>query len=314
MKNRNFYIKLIVLFLTIASLTTFSENLCYSKTKTRLEVLLPYGPTVIPFSVMMPVYTKNDIEFNFNAWKNIDELVVKAAEKKFDVLIGPLVTIVNLYNRGIDLKYLATFNWASFYLVSKEPVRRIEALKGNTIYIAQKGSTQDVIFNIYLSKKGLNDRITVYYASPQEISTLFIAGKIQHALLPEPFVTLCESKGGFISLDVQRLYRELVGSYQLPITSVAVRGDLDKDIILGIDRIFRGNFNLFGKSSTPFVERGSIFLNLDRAILSKSLKRLSFRYLSGSSRRDVERFLRFILEKEPRLINGKIPGEEFYQF
>lgn len=302
------FVRFLALFLII--FTVSSQSIPYAKS--RVEILVPLGPSVIPFSTMMPSFSNKDLEVNFTIWRNLDELVLRIRDKNFDLVIAPFITLVNLYNKGIDMRYFATFNWASFYLVSRENLRRIEDLKGKTVYIAQRGSTQDVIFNIFLQEKGLKDKVNIYYSSPQEISSLFIANKIYYALLPEPFVSLCESVGGKIVLDLQKVYRELVGNHPLPITSICVRPNLDKKTLLLIDRLFREQFSLLRQGTAPFIDKSSEILKIDRNVLIPALKRLTFRYRSFSSKNEILPFLRFILDKEPNLIDGKLPKDEFY--
>lgn len=301
-------VRFVTLFLIIFTIS--SQSMLYAKS--RIDVLIPLGPSVIPFSTMMPSFSDKGLELNFTIWRSIDELVLRIRDKNYDLIIAPLLTLVNLYNKGMEIRYFATFNWASFYLVSREKLRKLEDLKGRTVYIAQKGSTQDIIFNIFLQEKGLKDTVNIYYSSPQEISSLFIANKIYYALLPEPFVSLCESSGGKIVLDLQRVYRELVGNHPLPITSICVRPSLDKKTLLLIDGLFREQFSLLRQDSSPFVDKSSEILKIDRNVLILALKRLMFRYRSFSSKNEILPFLRFIFDKESNLIDGKLPKDEFY--
>ncbi|PMQ02076.1 MAG: hypothetical protein CBR30_03220 [Dictyoglomus sp. NZ13-RE01] len=283
-------------------------NPSFSKSKTKIEILIPLGPTVIPFSTMIPQYSSQDLDMNFTIWRNIDELVIRVKENKYDVIIAPFITLVNLYNKGVKIKHLSTFNWASFYLVSKKPIRNLNELAGKEVYIAQRGSTQDVIFNIYLNEKGLRDKINIFYGSPQEITALFSVGKIDLALLPEPFVTFCIFNNGRIVLDLQKAYKSITGK-NLPITSIFVRSDLDKKTVENIDKIFRENFKNFAKNKDLYCEKSSTILNLDYKIVKEALKRLSFIYLGISAKKDLSTFIQFIYEKEPELIGGKLPEE-----
>lgn len=292
---------LAMLFLLLILNPVFSQN-------KKIEVLIPLGPTVIPFSTMI----LENPDFNFTIWRTIDELVIKAKDNKYDVIIAPFTTLVNLYNKGVNIKYLATFNFASFYLVSNK-AKKFEEIIGDNVYIAQKGSTQDIIFNIYLQEKNLKDKINIYYSTPQEIASLFIAGKINNALLPEPFVSMCVNNGGKIILDIQKTYREIAKARLLPITSIAVRGDMDKKEIKRIDLIFRENFKRLSQNPKDYIEKASEILKLDKKIIELSLKRLSFIYQGISIKNDLMKYLEFIYEKAPQTI-GNMPDEKFFSF
>lgn len=255
---------LIMLALLIIMNPIFSQN-------KKIEVLIPLGPTIIPFSTMI----SENPDFNFTIWRTLDELVVKARDNKYDVIIAPFTTLVNLYNKGVNIKYLSTFNFASFYLISNK-AKRFNEIIGDNLYIAQKGSTQDIIFNIYLQERNLKDKINLYYSTPQEITSLFIAGKVNNALLPEPYVSMGVNNGGRIILDIQRVYREISKGRFLPITSIAVRGNIDKKEAQKIDSIFRENFKKFSQDPKDYIEKASEILKLDKKIIELSLKRLSF--------------------------------------
>lgn len=280
-------------------------NISFSQSK-KIEVLIPLGPTVIPFSSLF----EENSDFNFTIWRTIDELVIKVKDNRYDLIIAPFITLVNLYNKGLNIKHLATFNFASFYLVSNK-AKNFNELIGDSLYIAQKGSTQDIIFNIYLQEKNLKDKIRLYYSTPQEISSLYIAGKINNALLPEPFVSMCINNKGKIILDIQKVYREISKNTYLPITSIAIRGDLSKSEIQKIDKIFRETFKKLNQNPELNIEKASEILKLDKAIIRASLKRLAFIYQRISIKKDLIAFLEFIKGKAPQLIES-IPDEKFF--
>ncbi len=295
------------IFILIMLTTFIIINPIFSQNK-KIEVLVPLGPTIIPFSTMISEYP----DFNFTIWRTLDELVVKTRDNKYDVIIAPFTTLVNLYNKGVNIKYLSTFNFASFYLVSNK-AKKFDETIGDNIYIAHKGSTQDIIFNIYLQEKNLKDKINLYYSTPQEITSLFTARKINNALLPEPYVSMCVNNGGRIILDIQRVYREISKGRLLPITSIAVRGNMDKKEAQKIDSIFRENFKKFSQDPKDYIEKASEILKLDRKIIELSLKRLSFLYQGISIKNELIKYLEFIYEKAPQTI-GNIPDEKFFNF
>lgn len=298
--------KIISLILTIILLIA-NTSISFTQNAKKIEVLIPLGPSIIPFA---PLISENQ-NFNFTIWRTIDELTLKSRDDKYDVIIAPFITLVNLYNKGINIKYLATFNFSAFYLIS-DKIKKLEELKGETVYIAQKGSTQDVILNIYLQEKDLKDKVTIYYSTPQELTSLYIAGKINNVLLPEPYVSMCLDKKGKIILDIQKIYREISKGKYLPITSIAVRDNLSKNDIQKIDKLFRENFKNFSMNPEPYIEKASEILKSDSKIIRSSLKRLAFRYQGISSKTDLITFLEFINEKAPQLI-GNIPDEKFFK-
>ncbi|MCS7201548.1 MAG: DUF3834 domain-containing protein [Dictyoglomus sp.] len=298
--------KKIILILLVILLIS-NPNLAFSNNLKKIEVLIPLGPSIIPFA---PLILESS-DFNFTIWRTIDELTIRARDSKYDVIIAPFITLVNLYNKGVNIKYLATFNFSAFYLISNK-AKKFEELKGETLYIAQKGSTQDIIFNIFLQQTELKDKINIYYSTPQEITSLYISGKINNALLPEPFVSMCLAKNGRILLDIQQVYRWISKGKYLPITSIAIRRDLNKKDIERIDKLFRDNFKNLNMNPENYIEKSSKILNIEGHIIRSSLKRLAFRYQGYSIKRDLLNFLEYIYEKAPQLI-GNIPDENFFK-
>ena len=74
--------------------------------------------------------------------------------------------------------------------------------------------------------------VKFYYLPPQEIVSLYKAGKIEYAALPEPFSTLAvQGTQGGIVLDFQEEWNKVANSnYGLPIAGLFVKKEiLDKN-------------------------------------------------------------------------------------
>ncbi len=141
-----------------------------------------------------------------------------------DFAVLPITVGANLYTQGMDLILLGVHEWKAFYLIVDDVSKfgDLSSLKGKEVYSPHgRGQTVDVLLRYLLVVNGLvpDKDVKFYYLPPQEIVSLFKAGKIEYAALPEPFSTLATNgtQGGIV-LDFQEEWNKVSNSkYGLPI-------------------------------------------------------------------------------------------------
>ena len=109
-----------------------------------------------------------------------------------DAATLPSNIAAQLWNRDVDVKITATFLWGVLYIVGTDPESGIPGLAGRQVYSLGRGSTPDLLLRYLLGTEGIDPEadLTIAYGLGQiELSQLLIAGRIDAAVLPEPFVT-----------------------------------------------------------------------------------------------------------------------------
>ena len=88
-----------------------------------------------------------------------------------------------------------------------------------------RGATPDLVFRYLLSLDGIEDEVTLRYGFSQvEIAQLLISGRVDYAVLPEPFVTrVVEATADRVALaDLQEAWLEETAQ-AMPQTVLVVR-------------------------------------------------------------------------------------------
>src|SRR3954469_18786747 len=123
--------------------------------------------------------------------------------------IGPSLTI-NAYGQsnGDAIRIIAGAASGGAQLVVRDGIASASDLKGKTLASPQLGNTQDVALRTWLTSKGLENSVTgggdvtITPTANSDIPTLFDAGKLDGAWVPEPYAsTLVLSHGAKVLVD-----------------------------------------------------------------------------------------------------------------
>src|SRR5690606_28214950 len=198
----------------------------------------PMGPAVIPVTGLLGnVVDTQGVEIEVSFWKDESEAVALLVSNQADFAVLPITVGANLYAQGMDLTLVGVHEWKAFYLIVDDVSKftDLSSLKGKEVYSPHgRGQTVDVLLRYLLVVNGLapDKDVKFYYLPPQEIVSLYKAGKIEYAALPEPFSTLAvQGTQGGIVLDFQEEWNKVANSnYGLPIAGLFVKKEiLDKN-------------------------------------------------------------------------------------
>jgi len=283
-----------------------------------LVLLNPYGPTILPVAFITSGEIGKHIEVSF--WRTPEEAVAAIKANKADFYILPITLGANLYSKGFDIVLLGVHEWKVFYMIGKNEIKGLKDLKGKTIYCSHtRGTVVDVMLRYFLEEAGLNpDKdVIISYAQPNEIVSLFKAGKVEYAALPEPFVTMIiSSKSGKIVLDFQKEWSKLTGlSERIPIAGLFTtkRFIMNHEIEAEYGELALWvSTDEMNKRKREAVDAAIKILKMPKSVLIKSLTRMVFYYVPISRcKKDVETFLELLHEKYPKGIQ-KLPDDSFY--
>jgi len=283
-----------------------------------LTLLNPYGPTILPIAFITNGEVGKHIEVSF--WRTPEEAVAAIKANKADFYILPITLGANLYTKGFDLVLLGVHEWKVFYMVGKNPIKDLRNLKGKTIYCTHtRGTVVDVLLRYFLEQAGLKPDVDVKinYAQPNEIVSLFKAGKIEYAALPEPFVTMItSSRTGKVILDFQKEWSKLTGAPErIPIAGLFTtkRFIMNHEIEAEYGELALWvSTDEMNKRKREAVDAAIKILKMPKNVLIKSLTGMVFYYVPISRcKKDVETFLELLHERYPKGIQ-KLPDDSFY--
>lgn len=282
--------------LAITTLFILSVLFVFSVTITN-----PMGPAVIPVTGLLGnVVDTQGVEIEVSFWKDESEAVALLVSNQADFAVLPITVGANLYAQGMDLTLVGVHEWKAFYLIVDDVSKftELSSLKGKEVYSPHgRGQTVDVLLRYLLVVNGLapDKDVKFYYLPPQEIVSLYKAGKIEYAALPEPFSTLAvQGTQGGIVLDFQEEWNKVANSnYGLPIAGLFVKKEiLDKNpkLVEKVERAFSESVTWANTNLDEALKITNKYLTIPISVLKEAMKRLKFEYINISQCKDEVMF------------------------
>lgn len=228
-----------------------------------------------------------------------------------------------LAGAGRRIQIAAILGTGMLSLLTRDPaIRRIEDLRGKTLAAAGQGATPEYVFRRILRAKGIDPdrdlRINFSLAYP-EIAQSLISGRVDTALIPEPFATM--ARAGKPDLrevaDIQREWIRAGGSGNYPMTALVVDADFAASQPALLMTILRGV-----KDSVDWVtanpdKAGALVekhgLGIRAPIARAAIPRGNYVFIPAlEARPSLEALYRAFLEFSPGAIGGGLPADDFY--
>lgn len=154
----------------------------------------------------------------FKPWNGADQLKVMALGKgpfQADFIAMPTNVAANLYNRGVDLKLMNVSVWGILWMVSRDnDLKTLADFKGQEIAMPFRGDMPDIVFEQLVKAEGLDPRKDFklrYTPHPLDAMQLLIMRRVDHALLPEPAISMAlrKTQSFPVSVIAPDLYRSV---------------------------------------------------------------------------------------------------------
>jgi NitT/TauT family transport system substrate-binding protein len=273
--------------------------------------------------ISVPGYT-----VTFETLAQADLMAAQLISGTAKVGILPPNVPAKIASTGKNLQIAAVVGTGMLSLLSSDAgITRIEDLRGKHIAVAGQGAVPEFVFRKILTAHGLSPDTDVtldFSLAYPEIAQSLIAGRIQTALLPEPFATMARS--GRIALgqpalhevaDVQAEWVKAGGAANYPMTALVVDGAFAKDNPAFMQALLTAYKNSLEWVRANPAEAGALAekyeLGLRAPIVAASVPRSNFVYLSAAEARpSIEALFRVFLEYAPNSIGGALPGDAFY--
>lgn len=266
--------------------------------------------------------TTNHYEFTMAG--SADELTPKMLQGELDILAVPVNLGSVLYNNSDGaVQLLAVNTLGVIYLVEKggQTVTDWASLKGQTIYATGKGSTPEYALNYLLEENGLDPAtdVTIEWKSePTEIVAQMAAQDHVIALLPQPFVTVAQSKFEdlAISIDLTEEWDKLDNGSQLITAGLVVRTEFAKEHPQAVAD-FLEEYN----ASTAYVnenvaEAAQLVEQYDiveAAVAEKAIPYCNIVCITGQEMMtSVQGYFQVLFDQNPQSVGGTLPGDDFY--
>lgn len=155
------------------------------------------------------MYKSEGISVNITPYNDDRELITDMASGKVDVAYMDVANVLKYIEKGVPVKIISSSqNGGSGVIVSNHSgVNSINDLRGKVIATPGEDSIQYILFNNYLKKNGISiDDLNVSSHSVSSVNKSIQKGKVDVAVIYEPYVTINQNEGSKLLLNSDALY------------------------------------------------------------------------------------------------------------
>lgn len=287
-----------------------------------INLQTPAVPAALPFLWMeekaeLPAGLKLNINLSSDHKRGISLL----AKNDIDFLISGSNVGANAYNRGLNIKLINLNTWGLDYLLTNSfKVESWQDLKNKEIALPLKGGPLDFLIRYLAEQNNLKpeEDLNLVYRSLPGSAQLFIAGKLDAILLPEPLaaVSLNKSKNAVLAMDIQQEWAEIHGDKRIPFVALFANSNFverNPQITKMINAYYKKGVDWVNKNPAAAAQLASAHFSLPVPILKEALNRVNLNiYSKQKSRELIDLYFSEILKVYPELLGGSLADEEFY--
>ncbi|MFW5710591.1 MAG: ABC transporter substrate-binding protein [bacterium] len=252
------------------------------------------------------------------------EMIARVAGGEVDFAVLPANMAAKMYTAGPGYKLGGVVGMGVLHVLSRDPaVEDWEDLQGKEIHSIGKGATPDYLFRYLLTQHGLDPdedvNLNFSVSSGPQLAQLLIAGKIDTAVLPEPFVTMVSAKTEQVRkvLNFQSTWQEVRGSESTyPITVVVVRPQLVEarpELVERFLEAYADSIEWVNGNPAEAAELIGKYEVMPAAQAKPSIPNCNLRFIHSAAARTVmEDYLEVLLDFNPDSVGGQLPDDGFY--
>lgn len=290
------------------------------------KVVTGGGPSAVGMAKMFEDTTSLDenttLEYAVAKGPDLLSASVLSGEGDFVMMASNLAA--KMYNEGVDYKVGAVTTWGVMYLVTNgEEVNSFQDLIGKEVATMGKGASADVQFRYLLEKNGIdpdNDLNIVYRSGHEEATSFIVAQKDKISVLPEPWVSVAQSKSSDIkiAIDLQEEWKKSQKSEMAaPQGVLMIKNETIEKHPEYVEKFLEEySLSIQWVNSNP-EQAGEIIekhnLGVPKVAAANAIPRCNIIYKTPiESMEYIEDYFALLLDFNPKMIGGKIPDEGFY--
>ncbi len=252
-----------------------------------------------------------------------DIVTAKLVSGEIQAAVLPLNIAAKLYNSGLGIKAMAVVgNGMVKFLSSNPAIRTIEDIRGREIHIAGQKATPDYLFRYLAGQSGLvsgTDYIPRYSLAYPEMAAQLAAGRIDVAVLPEPFATQARALNPALkaAVDLDYLWKMASGLESYPMSLFVVSNALansDTGVMKALEQAYKASIEKTVAEpalSAKLIE--SLDLGMKAQVAEAAIPRSAYVYQRAEdAKASIEAILSLFLTSDPVSVGGKLPDPAFY--
>ena len=311
---------LVLALMMVFSVAAFAENTA----PVRVSALM--GPTGMGLVKLMKD-AEGGSEYEFTLAATADLITPKLIKGELDIACVPANLASVLYNKtngGISV--LAVNTLGVLYIVERgEAISTVEDLRGKTIYASGKGATPEYALNYLLTETGIDPvkDVNIQYKSEHaECLTALLNDENAVAMLPQPFVTVAQTKADDIriALDMAKEWDKLQEGKENPsgmLTGVVIaRNEFVKNNPEKVEK-FLADYAASVEFVNTNIEEGARLIG-EYGIVAEAVAKIAIPYCkivciqAEEMKTILSGYLNVRAGQNPAAIGGKVPNDDFY--
>lgn len=291
---------LFVLLLIMSILPCFAQAVKEDSAPTvRLGVM--QGPTGFSSSAL------GDIA-QIEVYPSPNEAVAKLIKGELDMIALPANAAANLYNKGVGIKVLAIIGEGMLNVVGTNE-------NAKTLSVPGTGGTPDHMATLLYPEYEKEYSVT----APAQLAQLLIAGKVELAILPEPFVSMVMSKNPNIKVisNVQERWTELTGQTQYPMSVLIVKDTFAQEhpiLIQKVKEAYKNSIQTILNDPTTAGQKIEELGIMKAEMATPALENCALTFKEGSeAKEELVSYYTTLLTLAPDAIGGMLPDDNIWQ-
>ena len=262
-------------------------------------------------------------DYTFTLAASADEVSPLLMKGDLDMACVPANLAAVLYQKTEgDIVTLAVNTLGVLYIVENgNAVQSMADLKGKTIVASGKGSTPEYALRYLLTENGLNPDtdVTIDWKSEHsECVSALATGAATIAMLPQPFVTVAQSKidGLRVALDLTEQWDALDNGSALLTGVIVARREVVEANPAAVDAFLKdyaASVEWVNANTADAAQLIGSYDIVEAAVAEKALPYCNIVCITGTEMKDkLSGYLQVLADADASSVGGAMPGDDFY--
>ena len=284
----------------------------------KIRLSVSASPSSLPAFYLQE--NENNINLDVTIHRSRNIVISRLMQGEVDAALLSTNEAAKLYNRDVKVQLLGIHNWGLFYLLStNQKIEKWQDLKGEKIYIPDKGGPLDIVFQELAAKKDLDlkKEIQIERGKMREVAQLMINNMAETAVIREPFVsqTLLNNSQSRIVFDLQNEW-EKEYDFRIAQSALVVRQEFaeeNKKLMAELEKQYKKSAEKLESNHQLAAELGEKYLEVQPKVILKAYPSLNLKYQNiNQVKAEVISYFEVLKSYNIDTIGGSIPDEEFY--
>ena len=291
-----------------------------------VRVVALNGPTGMGMVKMMKDEAEN-AGYQFALESAPDVITPAIIKGEVDIACVPANLASVLFNKtqgGVQV--LAVNTLGVLYIVERgDTIHTAEDLRGRTLYVSGKGATPEYAINYILAEAGLDPEKDVdlqFCAEHAECLTNLLADETAVAMLPQPFVTVAQTKASDlrVALDLTEEWDRLQEGGETPssmITGVVVARkafvEANPDAVKAFLTEYAASVDYVNENVDEAAKLIGEYGIVAENVAKTAVPKCNIVCITGEEMKTkLSGYLAVLFAQNPSAVGGQLPGDDFY--